>query len=645
MSWADLDAVLRDAGEAWRPPPKLSLSQWADEFFYLSAESSAQVGRWKTLPYQREIMDALTDPRVWAVYVQKSARVGWTKICNAFIGYTIDQDPCSVLLVQPTVEDAKGYSKEEIAPMIRDTPRLAKKAFEDSEEVGPRESGNTILHKKFDGGVLSMVGANSGTGFRRISRKRVLFDETDGYPASAGSDGDPIKLGMKRADYFWDRKICAGSTPKIKGSSRIESLFESGDRRRYYVPCPQCGHMDYLVFSKREGGGHYMVFDTARPRETAHYVCSQNGCVVEHHQKREMVERGEWRASAPFKGIASFHIWAAYSYSPNATWGQIAEEFMEAKGDRETLKVFVNTVLGETWAESGDVPDWERLYERREMYPIGTAPRPVVLITCGVDVQQGRWEYEIVGWGRNKESWSIEAGAIPGDTSNLDVWNKELSPMLEREFSTPTGPQKIDMMAVDSGYETQTVYNWCRQFERDHVVAVKGVAGRHMLVSSPSPVEVKTNGKRSSRAYRVWPVGVDVAKSELYGWLRLGVPLDGQPYPPGFVHFPQYDDDYFKQMTAEHRVPVKIKGGFTVMEWQLIGGRENHRLDTRVYARVAAAILGLDRMRADEEPAPTPQPAYAPAQADAELAPPQEEATSHDSRFLQHRARGWLRRR
>lgn len=633
--FANLDEIEARARTAWKPPPKLSLSQWADEHFRLSAESSAQVGRWKSLPYQVGMMDAFTDPSVVQVSVMKSARIGWTKIVNALIGYSIHQDPCPILVVQPTVDDAKGYSKEEIAPMLRDCPALSAIIFEDVEEVGPKDSGNTILHKRFPGGVLSLVGANSGAGFRRVSRKRVLFDEVDGYPASAGSDGDPIKLGTKRAEYYWDRKIGAGSTPLIAGYSRIEELFELGDQRRYFVPCPTCGHFDHLVFTERESGGHFMVWPEGKPLE-AHFVCSKNGCVIEHHHKRDMVSRGEWRGSKPFTGHASFHIWAAYSYSPNATWGQLAVEFLEAKaGGREQLKTFVNTVLGETWKESGEAPEWERLYSRREQYPIGSVPEGVKFLTCGVDVQKDRWVYEVVGWGLNKESWSVDAGVIPGDTSLAENWHK-LDELLDRTFPSAAGPMAIVMLAIDSGYNTQTVYNWGRRHERNRVIAVKGLTNSRVLINGPSSVDVAVNGRKLRAGYKVWPIGVDVAKGELYGWLRLPIPIDA-PTPPGWCHFPEHGPEFFKQLTGEHLVSATSKRGFSVQEWQLIPGRENHYLDARVYARAAAAVLGLDRARA-------PAPTTAPPAAAAPASPPPA-ARSSDLKIGLRRARGWLTRR
>jgi phage terminase large subunit GpA-like protein len=197
-------------------------------------------------------MDAITDPTVTFVSVMKSARVGYTLMVSAAIGYHIHQSPAPIMLVQPTVEDAEEFSKDTIAPMLRDVPVLASIIYEDVKEKGPKASGNTISSKRFPGGVLQMIGANSGRGFRRVSRKVVIFDEVDAYPPSAGNDGDPIELGTKRAEYYWDRKILAGSTPLIAGASRIERKFNEGDQRRFYVPCPHCDHFDHLVFSKKE---------------------------------------------------------------------------------------------------------------------------------------------------------------------------------------------------------------------------------------------------------------------------------------------------------------------------------------------------------------------------------------------------------
>ncbi len=599
---------LASAWAALRPPPKLSLSAWADDHFRLSAESSAEPGRWKTLPYQRGILDAISDPKVQRISVQKSARVGYTKGINAAIAYFMALDPCPIMVVQPTIDTAKIYSKEEIAPMLRDVEALAGLVSEGSS----RDAANTVAHKTFPGGLLSMVGANSGRGFRMVSRRVVVFDEVDAYPASAGTEGDPVKLGEKRAEYYWNRKLIAGSTPLIAGSSRIEDLFLAGDQRRYYVPCPHCEHMDYLRFSDRKddddiASGHVMKWPEDDP-SAAFFMCRKCGCVIEETHKRAMIEAGEWRAARPFTGHASFHVWAAYSLSPNATWGQIATEFLEAKSKPETLRTFVNTVLGETWKERGEAPDWELLHQRRESYKIGTVPAGVLAITAGVDVQKDRFMWEAVGWKANKESFSIDAGIIWGDTALDSTWAK-LDELLERTFpSAGGGEMPITMLAIDSGYNTQVVYNWARLKPMSRVIACKGIGGTRALVDTPSPVDVTVRGKRLQRGYKVWPVGVDIAKSELYGWLRLKH-VKGDP-PPGYCHFPEYDDEYFKQLTAEQLVTViNRRTRRAKMEWHVLPNRENHYLDARILARVAAAVLGIDRLpQTDEPPPPSPSP-------------------------------------
>lgn len=583
MSW------LSAARESLRPPSRLSLSEWADRHYYLSAESSAETGRWKTLPYQRGPMDAMTDPDVEQVTLMKSARVGGTKMLNALIGYHIDHDPCPIMVVQPSLKDARGYSNEEIAPMIRDCPRLTN-AFKAND--GETKKSKTILDKYFVGGSLGLVGANSGEGFRRVTRRVVLFDEVDAYPESAGDDGDPITLGINRTKFFANRKIVAISTPLIEGASRITELFLKGDQRRYHVPCSGCGHMDFLAFRKKEEKpGHVMMWPRNKP-EDAYFVCSKNGCVMEHHDKFAMLEGGEWIAEKEFNGHASFHIWEAYSVSPNSSWGDIAKAFIEASAaGAAMLRTFINTVLGETFAESGEAPDWEMLRNRRELYQAGTLPEgaPILAITCAVDVQVDRWVYESVGWCGNKESYSIEKGIIYGNTANEEEWSK-VDELRARTYSG----MPIRLMAVDSGNWTQTVYNWCSKYDISEVIAVKGRHNAYTMVSPPSDIEIKANGKRAKRGYKLWNVGVSIAKTELYRWLRLKRKENGE-YPPGYCHFPEYDDEFFLQLTGEHKVKVRKRNGRVSYEWKILPGRENHFLDTRVYNRAAAYVLGLDR--------------------------------------------------
>jgi phage terminase large subunit GpA-like protein len=324
-----------------------------------------------------------------------------------------------------------------------------------------------------------------------------------------------------------------------------------------------------------------------------------------------MLEQGEWIAHAEAPGHASFHIWSAYSVSPNATWGQIASEFVEANREGpEALKTWVNTTLGQTWQERGEAPDYEHLYARRETYPIGSVPEEVVVLTAGVDVQGDRFVFEVVGWNARRESWSIDKGLLFGNTANEDSWSL-LDELLQRTYDG----KRIAKLAIDSGYAAQMVYAWARRYP-SLVMACKGMS-RHTLVSTPTKVDVTIRGKTMKRGCWLWGLGEGVGKSELYGWLGLELPDKGQPFPKGFCHFPEYDKEFFKQITAEHLVKIKMRSGIPKLEWQIQPGRENHYLDCRILARAAAAVLGLDRMA----PAPTvpprthPLPAPAPTNA------------------------------
>ncbi len=572
MSLTELE---KKAYAAFKPPKKLSLSEWADEYAYLSAESSAEGGRWHTLPYQKAIMDAITDPKIEQVTVMKSARVGYSKILNHIIAYHIHQDPCGIMVVQPTIEDAAGYSKEEIAPMIRDTKVLTNLVS----DAKTRDSNNTILQKQFPGGVLSLVGANSARGFRRVSRRIVLFDETDGYPASAGTEGDQIKLGIARTQYFWNRKIVAGSTPTIKDFSRIERLFDQSDQRRYYVPCPHCNHMQYLRWPN-------MRWENDDP-STASYACEECGALIPHSKKRWMVERGEWRATQPGNGRhVGFHIWAAYSYSPNAEWSNLVEEFLLSKNDPEQLKTWINTTLGECWEdEYASKVGADGLMERAatENYKRGEPPNLALMLSLGCDVQDDRLSMSIWGIGRNEEMFLVDRKVIYGSPARADVW-KQLDEVLMDKYKNDEGfEMKIESAAIDTGgHFTQEVYQYVRERSHLGLIGIKGVGqkGKPPL-GKPTKVDINFSGRALKRGVQLFPVGVDTIKTTLHNKLKdaeLG---------QGYIHFyPTITPDYFQELTAERQV-LRYKHGYQERVWVKKSNARNEALDEMVYAYAA----------------------------------------------------------
>lgn len=576
--------------ETLKPPPRLTLSQWAAKYAVLSRESSAETGRFEAFAYQNGIMDAFTDPAVERIYVKKSARVGYTKILDHAIGYYLHQDPCPILVVQPRESDAEDYSKSEIAPMLRDTPVLAALTGDPKS----RTSSQTLLKKTLlNGSSLTLVGANSPGGFRRITARVVMFDEVDGYPVNgAGSEGDQIALGTKRTETFWNRKIAAGSTPTIAGLSRIDDLYELGDKRRYHVPCPHCGEKQVLEWGgpdtphgikwDKDSNGNHLP-------ETAHYVCRHNGCIIEEVDKPGMVDAGEWIAEAPFKGIASFHIWAGYSLFPNASWSKLVAEWLDVKSDPRRRQTFINLVLGEAYEDRGDGALNEMtLVSRVETWP-GEVPDGVAILTAGGDTQDDRVELEIVGWGRNEERWSIAHIVIEGDPDGPELWEK-VDEALKREWFRADGrPFTVMAACIDSGgHHTQKVYEFCRARLGRKIWAVKGESARGGARSPVWPTKRPTS--RNKASFRPIVIGVNAAKDVIRSRLHLSQPEPGEP-APGYMHFPaDRDINYFAQLVAERSVR-KNKNGQIYRVWEQIPGRANEALDLAVYSY--AALCGL----------------------------------------------------
>lgn len=590
-AWQNFTGELRQRRSDVRPPEPLSLSEWANKYAVLSKETSAQTGRFRSFAYQDGMMDAITDPAVTQVSVMKSARVGYTKILDHVVGYYLAHDPSPILIVQPRVEDAEDYSKTEIAPMLRDTPVLA----EICGDPKAKDSNQTILKKTFANGAnLTLVGANSPGGFRRITCRIILFDEVDGYPSGgAGVEGDQIALGIKRSETFWNRKIALGSTPTVKGTSRIEKAYEESDQRRYYVPCPHCGEFQVL-----EWGGPETPYGIKWDKdengegipESAYYVCRHNGCVIHHNEKSGMVKRGEWRATKPFKGHAGFHIWAGYSLFPNAAWKYLVAEWLRVKNDPLMRQTFINLVLGEPYEDRGEKALSEkRLLERCEVYS-AEVPDGVAVLTAGIDTQDGRFEIEVTGWGRNEESWSIAFDVIEGDLETDEPW-KRLDAYLKQVWRRADGRGFTIMAAcMDSGgHHTQKVYEFAKERLGRRIWAIKGESARGGKRSPVWPTKKPTS--KSKASFKPIIIGVNAAKDTVRGRLHIDPPQEPGEAKASYMHFPADRDlNYFSQLLAERSV-LKVSGGQRYRVWEQLPGRANEALDCRVYSY--AALCGL----------------------------------------------------
>lgn len=610
--YASPRAIWSDALTALLPPPRLTVSEWADRNRVLD-NSSPEPGLWRTdrTPYLREIMDSLSPSTPCErVVFMKPAQIGGTEALLNVCGYLMHHAPAPIMMIQPTVEMAKRFSKQRLDALIENTPALREKV----KDPRSRDSGNTVLLKEFAGGVLILTGANSAVGLRSLPAKYVLADELDAWPADADGEGDPFLLACKRTIAFGSqRKILAISTPTIEGLSRIEALYRQGDQRKFFVPCPRCSHYQTLEWAQ-------LRWDEWRP-ETARYQCEACGELIENWRKTEMLARGEWRPTAAGDGLTrSYRLNALYAPVGWPTWPDLAREFLEAKKTRETLQVFVNTILGETWRDEAAVPlEADALLARREPFA-AEAPAGVALITAGADVQADRIECEVVGWGAGEESWSLGYFVIHGDTGQPEVWT-DLDRLLLRQWKHESGLLlPVSAACIDAGFETATVIEFCLARRGRRIFAVKGAAGFGKPIW---PRRATTGGRHRGEMFLI---GADSAKERVYSRLRVEHP------GPGYCHFPlDRTKDWFEMLVSERIIVERGERKFSKP-----AGVRNEALDARAYAMAALFALYMSGLKLDE---------YANAfiARDSAGRQPSTQADKAKGGWLGGRTAGWLR--
>jgi phage terminase large subunit GpA-like protein len=585
------DALVRGAYvDGLRPDPREPMSQWADKYRVLNQTYAAEPGRWRTerTPYLREIMDAFSPTaRCEFVAVMKGAQLGFTEILTNMLGYIIHRAPGPAMMVQPTQNLAKRFSKQRLATMIDDVPVLRGKVA----DPRARDSGNTTMAKNFDGGVLFLAGANSAADLRSAPVRYLLLDEVDAYPYDVDDEGDPIELAVNRTKTFARRKVLIGSTPTVKDVSRVEREFLKGDQRFFEVPCPHCAtpqslEWQHVKWDKDADGQH--------DPETAFYACPHCGGKIEEHHKKPMLAQGQWVARKPENNLGdrrrSYHINSLYS--PWESWASLVYKFLDAQRDPHLLKTFINTALGECWDEEANRVDQNDLAKRAEAYPLRTIPKGGLIVTGGIDVQDNRLEVVLWAWGRAEEAWVVDYQVFFGSPAEPTVWTdleRYLAQPLTHEVGTAMVPRAV---AIDTGgHHTQQVYDFARRNRHKGVIAVKGMSvANRPVISKPSAQDVTARGKTIRGGVQLWPVGTDTAKQVIYG--RFGIE-EG----PGRMHFSNdLPDEFYAQITAE-KMATRYHKGHPRIEWVKPSHRRNEVLDCTVYALAAAYQLGMPRWR------------------------------------------------
>lgn len=596
--------------------------------------TSPEPGRWRSRTYQSEVLRSISDPSVeGTLYIGCSQGGGKTEIILDAAAYFMGHDPAPILIVEPNLDMAGSLSKDRLAPMIRETPALSERV----KDPRTRDSGNTVRHKEFPGGHVTIVGANSAAGLAMRPIRVVLFDEIDRYPPSAGTEGDPLSLAQTRASAFWNRVFVYCTSPGRKGG-RSWRLWEKSDRREFYVPCPDCEHAQVLRWSQVQWDKD--VQGEAQP-ETAAYACERCGVLWDDATRWRAIDRGEYRATHAGSGkVRGFRLpaMAVQGWKLSA----LVSEWYECEGNPEKRKVFVNTRLCEWWEEEYDTVDETGLLARRKKYPEVegriAVPSEVALLTAGVDVQDNRFEATLYGWGSGEEVWTIAHAVIYGDPATPTSWD-EVDAWLRQPWPRESGGvDYIRGACVDTGgHHTQAAYDFCGpRFRlptpdggRAFVFAIKGQHGAgEVWPRKPSKATTKVP---------LWPIRVDPAKEQVYGRLAIAEP------GPGYVHFcDELEDAFFVGLTAEKVTTRVNRRGFPERFWELRHeGMRNEPLDCAVYAYAALCGLRANGFDLEAEVARLPtRPVFRPPEGSAPAPIGKREPVPERPR--RRRGRGWI---
>lgn len=610
MERAAFGLVLAAFTTAMAPAQALTVSEWSEARRFVSAESgSPEPGKWRNerVPFLVEPMDLCgLDHPCPKVVVTGGAQSTKSEVGLNALGHAIECEPSPALVMLPSIDETRKYNRVKLDQMIEATPSLRSRVLE---AVSRDERGSTSEFKRFRGGYVQLVNAGSPKGLQMLSARLRIYEEISGYPVDTGGRGDPTAQADSRSIAWEARgdKVIMISTPNIKGACRITAEFEASDQRRYYVPCPHCGHFQHLVFGQLQRG----VEPTA-----VWYACAANGCAIEHSEKPRMIAAGAWiktypsehadnpapPAHFPAEQLAAwrargsegrhpgFHIWRAYS--PFSLWWRILKDYDDAAGNPVKLKAFSQQTLGEAWEEQGEAPDAERLLERRQKWQAGRIPAGVLFLTGAVDVQGDRLEWAVYGWDRYLAGYHLARGVIEGDPNLAGPW-AELDELVGRRFQDAWGKiWPVDVWGVDSGFLSQTVYRWAlRHAHTGRVRALDGRPGWKLpAIGTPKTIDVDWDGRKLG-AVQLWPVGTWDLKSELYGKLRMTLrgPDDAGAWPRECMWFGEScDRGFFEQLTAEFLTDVERRSGYVEKAWVKIKGRRNEQHDLAVYALALA---------------------------------------------------------
>lgn len=579
VEWTDRER------QAWTPPDDLTASEWADRHRILHPLTSAEPGRWNTdrTPYLREILDSFSDPSVEQLTVMASTQVGKTESILNMIAFAVAEDPGATLLVMPREEDAVQIGQRRIRPMIESCPEL-------TQHLSESKTDNKLKEVRFSRSMLYLAGSNSPADLASRPVRYVLGDEVDKWPAFSGREASPVDLMVERTRTFWNRKIVLTSTPTTR-NGYIFQQYERSDQRQYHVPCPHCGEFQTLEFSQVKFPEEERDPAKIRQERLAWYECSHCNERINDLDKPEMLKAGHWKAGEEASHHRGYRIHSLYS--PWLTFSEVAAKFLESKDSVSSLMNFVNSWLGWIFEEESEKIEADELANRAKTYSRGTAPSGVRVLTAGVDIQKNEIYYVIRGWGAGEESWLIECGRLESGLENLtDV-------VINRSIDG----HRVRMACIDSGYRTDEVYRYCRNFPE----VARPIKGQKTISGVPirsAKIDRNVQGDPLKKSVRLFHIDTSHFKDKV---TRMMTAQDGEH---GAWHLHDaITPDYLRQVTSEHKVFIKNKKtGATKSEWTPRPGvAANHWWDCEVYATAAADMVAVYALEKNPEKQPQPE--------------------------------------
>lgn len=668
-------AARTDSGYILRAPRRMRVADAVAQYMRVPMGAGNSVP-WDPLvaPYVIEPMNCLASREYDAVIFVGPARTGKTiGLIDGWVIYNVICDPADMLIIQMTEEKAREHSKKRLARTFRVSPEVVSR-------LSPNKNDNNVYDRTFLAGNYLKIGWPSVNIMSSSDYKCVALTDYDRFPEDIDGEGDAFSLASKRTTTFMssgmtlvesspgrdvkDVKWRRTSPHEAPPTTGILSLYNRGDRRRWYWPCPHCG--EYFQPCGDVVAGFRDIADPVLASEAAYIQCPSCSGRIMPEQKRELNGRGVWlrdgesinadgsRYGDPRRSrIASFWMEgpaAAYQTLSQLVYKLLtAEQEYETTGSEETLKTVINTDWGLPYLPRASMEQRksELLEQRAEPVPSRSVPDGVNFLVATVDVQAGRhrrFVVQVTGYGSRGERWIIDRynitqslrGDSDGESQRIDPaiypedWDVLLTDVFHKSWplaSDPSQQMRLMAMAVDSGGEdgvTDNAYKFWRRCRRDglgkRIYLFKGDSIRRAkLITRTFPDNTGRTGRRAQAAGDVplWLLQTDALKDRVNNALWRDSP------GPGYVHFPDWLGSWFyDELTYEER----SSDG----KWSKPGRGANEAFDLMVYAEALVILHGYEKIRWPDapewasretwlecvpdstEPSPTPEPVSTP---------------------------------